>query len=97
MIATADAAGARGSGRRWAAGSSPATARCWTARACPGSRETVIAGDEGVIERAVRAYAEAGATELVASLHGSDQEKARTLELLAALRGGLTPDGAAPE
>ncbi len=51
-----------------------------------GIGETIIAGDEGVIERAVRAYAEAGATELVAGLHGSDEEKARTLEILAALR-----------
>ena len=48
--------------------------------------ETAVVGDERVIEQAVRAYAEAGATELVASLHGSDEEKVRTLELLSALR-----------
>ena len=52
-----------------------------------GIHQTAITGDEHVIERAVRAYAEAGATELVASLHGSEQEKARTRGLLSALRG----------
>jgi F420-dependent oxidoreductase-like protein len=50
-----------------------------------GIQQTAVVGDEQVIEQAVRAYAEAGATELVASLHGSEQDRARTLELLAGL------------
>jgi F420-dependent oxidoreductase-like protein len=51
-----------------------------------GIHETAVVGDERVLEAAVRAYAEAGATELVASLHGSEQDRAGTLELLSALR-----------
>ncbi|MEU7883945.1 TIGR03564 family F420-dependent LLM class oxidoreductase [Microbispora bryophytorum] len=52
-----------------------------------GVEETVVAGDESAVERAVRAYAEAGATELVVSPFGDARERARTLGLLAALRG----------
>jgi hypothetical protein len=48
--------------------------------------ETVVAGDEGTVEQAVRACAEAGATELVASLTGGEEDRARTREFLAALR-----------
>ena len=51
-----------------------------------GVHETAITGDERVIERAVRPTPRPGATELVASLHGSKQDKARTLGLLSALR-----------
>jgi F420-dependent oxidoreductase-like protein len=51
-----------------------------------GVHETVVAGDERTVEQAVRAYAEAGATELVASLSGGEQDRARTREFLAALR-----------
>jgi F420-dependent oxidoreductase-like protein len=50
-----------------------------------GVHETIIAGDEHAIEQAVSAYADAGATELVASLHGTPQETKRTLEFLSAL------------
>jgi F420-dependent oxidoreductase-like protein len=52
-----------------------------------GVQETVIAGDERAVERAVRAYADAGATELVASLAGDDSDRARTRDFLARLRG----------
>jgi F420-dependent oxidoreductase-like protein len=51
-----------------------------------GVEETVIAGDERTVERAVGAYADAGATELVASLFGEEQARARTRELLSTLR-----------
>jgi alkanesulfonate monooxygenase SsuD/methylene tetrahydromethanopterin reductase-like flavin-dependent oxidoreductase (luciferase family) len=88
MIATADAAGARERvGTALGGAGQFASYRALLDRqGMSGIGETVIAGDEGVLERAVRAYADAGATELVASLHGSDEEKARTLEILAALR-----------
>jgi F420-dependent oxidoreductase-like protein len=52
-----------------------------------GIEETVIAGDERTVEQAVRAYADAGATELVASLTGDDADRARTRDFLAGLRG----------
>ncbi|WP_439678725.1 TIGR03564 family F420-dependent LLM class oxidoreductase [Embleya sp. MST-111070] len=48
--------------------------------------ETVIAGDEETVARGIRRYAEAGATELTASLTGTAEERAATLALLAALR-----------
>ncbi|MFJ2645709.1 TIGR03564 family F420-dependent LLM class oxidoreductase [Streptomyces sp. NPDC087420] len=51
--------------------------------------ETVVAGDEATVERAVRRYARAGATELVASVVGDAREQLRTMELLAALRGSV--------
>ncbi|MEV0400897.1 hypothetical protein [Actinoallomurus sp. NPDC050550] len=54
-----------------------------------GVHETIIAGDESTVERAVRAYADAGATELVASSAGDEGDRARTLALLAALRTRL--------
>ncbi|NJP28004.1 TIGR03564 family F420-dependent LLM class oxidoreductase [Microbispora sp. SCL1-1] len=52
-----------------------------------GVEETIVAGDEPAVEQAVRAYAEAGVTELVVSLFGDPHERARTLGLLGALRG----------
>jgi hypothetical protein len=51
-----------------------------------GVRELVVAGDERTVERALRSYADAGATELAAGLHGGPQVRARTLALLADLR-----------
>lgn len=51
--------------------------------------ETVVAGDEHVIEQAIRAYASAGATEVVASLFGDEPDQARTRELLRALRAAV--------
>ncbi|MEV5711973.1 TIGR03564 family F420-dependent LLM class oxidoreductase [Actinoallomurus sp. NPDC052274] len=52
-----------------------------------GVHETVIAGDEDTVERSIRTYADAGATEFVASLVGDERERARTLALLSAIRG----------
>ncbi|MQA29630.1 MAG: TIGR03564 family F420-dependent LLM class oxidoreductase [Luteitalea sp.] len=56
-----------------------------------GVEEVAIAGDEATVEREVRRYADAGATEFVASVTGSDAERARTIELL----GRLASAGAA--
>ncbi|CAJ63064.1 putative Coenzyme F420-dependent reductase [Frankia alni ACN14a] len=51
-----------------------------------GVHETVVAGSAEVVERAVRRYADAGATELVVGPIGDAGEQARTLDLLTALR-----------
>lgn len=47
--------------------------------------ETIVAGDESTVVETVRRYADAGATDLLVSLVGDDAEKARTLDLVAAL------------
>jgi F420-dependent oxidoreductase-like protein len=54
-----------------------------------GVQDTILAGDEDAVEQGIRAYAQAGATELVASLAGGPQDQARTRELLSALRASL--------
>ncbi|WP_216896888.1 TIGR03564 family F420-dependent LLM class oxidoreductase [Nocardia alni] len=51
--------------------------------------ETVVAGDEETVAAAVRAYADAGATEVLVSLVGDDAEKARTLKLAGELVGSF--------
>ncbi|WP_030917395.1 hypothetical protein [Streptosporangium amethystogenes] len=51
-----------------------------------GVHETVVAGDETVVARAIRRYAEAGATELVVSAVGDERERALTLDVLASAR-----------
>ena len=88
MVLTADAAGAREriAATAGGAGQFSSYRSLLDRQGMSGVHETAITGDERVIERAVRSYAEAGATELVASLHGSKQDKARTLGLLSALR-----------
>lgn len=48
--------------------------------------ETVIAGDEDTVARALTEYAAAGATELVVGPVGDEPTWARTVDLLAALR-----------
>ncbi|OHV33891.1 MULTISPECIES: TIGR03564 family F420-dependent LLM class oxidoreductase [Pseudofrankia] len=54
-----------------------------------GVEETVIAGDEDAVARALGEFAAAGVTELVVGPVGDEREWTRTLELLAALRGEL--------
>ncbi|GAA4098370.1 TIGR03564 family F420-dependent LLM class oxidoreductase [Actinomadura miaoliensis] len=54
-----------------------------------GPGDTIVAGDEAEVERAVRAYRDAGATELMVAPMGTDEEVARTIELAAALRRTL--------
>jgi F420-dependent oxidoreductase-like protein len=51
--------------------------------------ETIVAGDEETVAAAVRAYADAGATDVLVSLVGDDAEKARTLKLAGELAGSL--------
>jgi F420-dependent oxidoreductase-like protein len=55
-----------------------------------GVHETLVAGDETVIARALRSYADAGATELVVSLHGDQETQARTLKVLSGLQTSST-------
>ncbi len=47
--------------------------------------ETIVAGDEDTVAAAIRAYADAGATDVLVSLAGDDAEKARTLKLAGEL------------
>jgi F420-dependent oxidoreductase-like protein len=55
-----------------------------------GVEAVAIFGDESTVERDVRRYADAGATEFIASLVGSAAERARTIEVLASLaRAGI--------
>ncbi|MCM3924241.1 LLM class F420-dependent oxidoreductase, partial [Frankia sp. AiPs1] len=49
-----------------------------------GVHETVVAGTAEAVERAVRRYADAGATELLVGLIGDSQERVRTLGVVAA-------------
>ncbi|WP_433174351.1 TIGR03564 family F420-dependent LLM class oxidoreductase [Actinoallomurus sp. CA-150999] len=71
------------------AGRQPAYRSVLDGQGMSGVHETVIAGDESTVERAIRAYADAGATELVASSTGDEGDRARTLAFLAALRTRL--------
>ncbi|MBF6172906.1 TIGR03564 family F420-dependent LLM class oxidoreductase [Nocardia blacklockiae] len=43
--------------------------------------ETIVAGDEETVADAIRAYADAGTTDIVVSLVGDAEEKSRTLRL----------------
>ncbi|MFI7450067.1 TIGR03564 family F420-dependent LLM class oxidoreductase [Nonomuraea sp. NPDC049714] len=52
-----------------------------------GPEDTVVIGDEAGVERQLRRLFDAGATELVVVLLGSDEEQARTTALLADLAG----------
>lgn len=49
--------------------------------------ETVVAGDEETVAAAIRAYTDAGATDVLVSLVGDETEKARTLKLAGELVG----------
>ena len=51
--------------------------------------ETIVAGDEDTVAAAVRAYAAAGATDVLVSLVGDDAEKVRTLKLAGELATSL--------
>ena len=56
-----------------------------------GVTDVVAVGDEAAVERELRRYGDAGATDLTAMLVGEPAERRRTIELLAALTG---PGGA---
>lgn len=47
--------------------------------------DVVAVGDEKTVERELRRYADAGATDVVAALYGTPEEQRRTLETLAGL------------
>ncbi|ALG08244.1 TIGR03564 family F420-dependent LLM class oxidoreductase [Kibdelosporangium phytohabitans] len=51
--------------------------------------ETIVAGDENTVAAAIRAYSDAGATDVLVSLVGNDVEKARTLTLVGQLASSL--------
>ncbi|MCO5993745.1 TIGR03564 family F420-dependent LLM class oxidoreductase [Actinoallomurus rhizosphaericola] len=69
-----------------AAGRLPSYRAALDRQGMSGVHETVVAGDEDTVERAIRAYADAGATEFVASPVGDEQERARTVAFLSAVR-----------
>ncbi|SQD99294.1 TIGR03564 family F420-dependent LLM class oxidoreductase [Parafrankia sp. Ea1.12] len=49
-------------------------------------RETVVAGDEATVASSIRQFADAGVTDLLASLVGSDEDRRRTLRWLGSRR-----------
>lgn len=53
--------------------------------------ETLVAGDEDTVAAAVRAYANAGATDVLVSIVGDDVEQARTLTLAGELARASQP------
>ncbi|MCM3882870.1 TIGR03564 family F420-dependent LLM class oxidoreductase [Frankia sp. R82] len=71
------------------AGSLPAYRATLEREGLAGVHETVVAGDEATVARAVRRYRDAGATELLVGLLGDAEEQARTLRLAADLRPSM--------
>ena len=69
-----------------AAGQLPSYRRILDRQNLSGVDETVVAGDENTVARAVRAYADAGTTDLVVGAFGDERERTRTLEVVAGLR-----------
>jgi F420-dependent oxidoreductase-like protein len=88
MALTSDPDGLRNqlAGELGAAGDLPAYRAILDRQGAAGVADLMVAGDERTLERAVRAYADAGATELAVSVHGDERERARLLELLPELR-----------
>ncbi|HEX2313564.1 MAG TPA: TIGR03564 family F420-dependent LLM class oxidoreductase [Thermomonospora sp.] len=70
-----------------AAGNLPSYRAVLDRQGLTGPQDTVVAGDEAAVERALRSFADAGTTELVVSPAGDEAEQARTLEFLASLGG----------
>ncbi|CAO5259459.1 TIGR03564 family F420-dependent LLM class oxidoreductase [Frankia sp. AgKG'84/4] len=54
-----------------------------------GVEETIVAGDEADVERALRRYADAGSTELLVSVLGDPAQRARTIDVVSGLRARL--------
>lgn len=50
-----------------------------------GAADTVIAGDEEFVAREVATFADAGVTDLLVTTHGSPEDRARTIALVAQL------------
>ncbi|WP_218009859.1 LLM class flavin-dependent oxidoreductase [Actinomadura kijaniata] len=89
MALTGDPEGARDdlAARLGPAGDLPAYRAALDRQGLSGVHETVVAGDEREIERRVRAFADAGATDLLVSGLGDPAAQGRLLEVLGALRG----------
>ena len=62
-------------------------------QALTGVHETAVIGTEAAVAAGLRAYASAGVTDLLVSLAGDAQDRARTLALLADLRRDLAAPG----
>ncbi|CAO5171074.1 hypothetical protein FAIPA1_300018 [Frankia sp. AiPs1] len=71
------------------AGTLPAYRAILEREGLTGVHETIVAGDEAAVARAVRRYRDAGATELLVSPVGDPREQARTLRLAADLRSSM--------
>jgi 5,10-methylenetetrahydromethanopterin reductase len=54
----------------------------------PGPAEVAVVGDEASVGEQLAAYAQAGATDYIASVYGSREERERTLALLSRLAAG---------
>ncbi|WP_214407262.1 TIGR03564 family F420-dependent LLM class oxidoreductase [Pseudonocardia lacus] len=67
------------------AGQLPSYRRALDRDGLPGPQDTVLAGDEAALEREVRRFADAGATELQLCPVGPPAERARTVEFFAEL------------
>jgi F420-dependent oxidoreductase-like protein len=95
VCVTSDEAG----GRRWVAENLAVVGQLPTYRAildrgyAAGPEDAVVVGDESSVERQLRRLFDAGATEVLAYPIGSDEERARTVEFLAALAGPDRPVG----
>ncbi|SDX10357.1 F420-dependent oxidoreductase, MSMEG_4879 family [Saccharopolyspora shandongensis] len=69
------------------AGELPAYRAVLDRQGLAGPEDVAVIGDEAAVERALRRYAAAGATELIAAPFGTDEEQRRTRRLMAALNG----------
>jgi F420-dependent oxidoreductase-like protein len=92
---TADPEGARQdvAARLGAAGQLASYRRILEQQGKASLEETVVAGDEDVVADGIRRFAQAGVTELVASVVGSDHDHARTIATLGHLRSIVASDG----
>jgi F420-dependent oxidoreductase-like protein len=80
-----DAARAFVADRFGPAGQMPSYRRMMDLDGHEGAADAALVGDEATVTAGVAALAEAGATELLASVFGSSADRTRTLELLATL------------
>ncbi|MEV0699342.1 hypothetical protein AB0I53_15690 [Saccharopolyspora sp. NPDC050389] len=89
MSVTSDVDGARDrfAAQLAVAGELPAYRAVLDRQGLAGPEDVAVIGDDATVERALRRYAEAGATELVAVPFGTDEEQRRTRRLMATLNG----------
>jgi hypothetical protein len=77
------------------AGETPSSRAMLDREGAAGPEDVVVAGDEAAVERELRRYLDAGATEILAMPFGAAEEQARTLALLADLNRAGDALGAA--